>query len=153
MTKSFAVCPVSDDRVNERVARFNGAFTVLLLLSFGLKQNILPVIILALDFLLRATNYSKYSPIGRLSKIMVRYFSLNDNLINAGPKIFAARIGFVFSSLIMICFALNAYLPSLALAGILGLFSFLEAVFGLCVACEIYPFIYRLVYRAKFQSL
>jgi len=151
--KSYGLCPVSDKKVNERVARFNGAFTVLLLIIFGFTNQIYPVVFLVLDFLLRATDYSKYSLIGISSKGIVRYLALNENYINAGPKIFAARIGFVFSSLIIIAFAFNAYLLALVLAGVLGLFSFLEAAFGLCIACEIYPTVYRLLYKVKFQGL
>jgi hypothetical protein len=151
--KSNALCPVSDKRINERVARTNGGLTVLLLVVFGVTQSIIPVVFLALDFLIRSTDYSKYSLVAISSKSIVRYLALNENFINAGPKIFAARIGFVLSSLIVLSFACNAYLPAMALAGILGLFSFLEAVFGLCIACEIYPFVYRLLYKVRFQGL
>jgi hypothetical protein len=149
--KSYAFCPVSDKQINERVARINGAITVLLLALFGVTQSIIPVLFLSIDFLLRATDYPRFSPIAISSGKIVRYFSLNNKLINAGPKLFAARIGLVFSSIIVISFTLNAYTFGYAIAGILGLFSFLEAVFGLCVACEIYPFVYRLFYKAKFQ--
>ena len=149
--KLYALCPVSDKKVNERVARINGAFTVLILLLSALTQSIIPVIFLAIDFLLRASDYSRYSLLGISSKGIVRYFGLNENIINAGPKIFAARLGFVLSSLIMVSFIFNAHLPALALTGILGLFSFLEAAFGLCVACEIYPFLYRFLYKVRFQ--
>jgi hypothetical protein len=150
--KSYALCPVSDKKINERVARFNGAFTVALLLVFTLTGNIIPVVFLVVDFLLRATEYSKYSLIGISSKGIVRYLSLNQNFINAGPKIFAARIGFVLSSLIVIAFAFDAHGLALGLAGILGTFSFLESAFGLCVACEIYPFVYKYLYREKFDK-
>jgi hypothetical protein len=151
--KSYALCPVSDKRINERVARINGAITVLLLIVFGLTQNLIPVVFLALDFFIRASDYSKYSLIALSSKRIVRYLDLNDNLINAGPKIFAARIGLVMSSLIIVAFVFNASISVLVLAGILGLFSFLEAAFGFCVACEIYPFVFRLLYKMKFQGL
>jgi hypothetical protein len=67
-------------------------------------------------------------------------------MINAGPKIFAARIGLIFSALIVLTYLLNAKILAFIIAGILGLFSFLEAFFGLCVACEIYPYIYRFLY-------
>jgi len=150
--KSYALCPVSYKKVNERVARINGVFTVILLIVFGLTQSIIPVFFLAIDFLLRSSDYSKYSLIGISSKGIVRYLGLNENVINAGPKIFAARLGFIFSILIIISFFFAAYLPAIALAGVLGLFSFLEATFGLCVACEIYPYVYRLLYKVKFQS-
>ena len=45
--------------------------------------------------------------------------------------------------------AVKAKILALVIAGTLGLFSFLEAAFGLCVACEIYPLVYRLVYSRK----
>lgn len=149
--RSYALCPVSDKVINERVARINGAFTVLLLIISGLTENIIPVVFLAVDFLLRSSDYSKYSPIGNSSSFIVNFFGLSEHKINAGPKIFAARIGFVFSSLIIISFVLNSYLPVFTLGGVLGVFSFLEAAFGLCVACEIYPFLYRLLYKINFQ--
>ena len=151
--KSSAFCPVSDKKVNERVARINGAFTVLLLIYYGLTQSIFPVIFLALDFLLRASAYSKYSLIGLSSQGIARYLSLSGNSINAGPKIFAARIGMVISLLILVFASFGASVPALVLTGMLGLFSFLEAVFGICVACEIYPVVYRLLYRTRFQGL
>jgi hypothetical protein len=149
--KSYALCPVSDNLVDEKVARINGFFTILLLITYGLTKNITPVVILALDFFLRGSDFSNYSLIGISSKGIARYFRLNKKAINAGPKIFAARIGFVLSSLIILTFFLNAFLPGLAVAGILGLFSFLEAFFGICVACEIYPFLYGFYYKAKFK--
>ena len=149
--KLYALCPLSDKKVNERVARINGVFTVLLLLVFSLTLSIIPVLILAIDFLLRASDYSKYSLIGISSKGIARYFGLDENVINAGPKIFAARLGFILSSLIIISVIFDAYLPALVLASVLGLFSFLEASLGLCVACEIYPFVFRFLYKVKFQ--
>jgi hypothetical protein len=149
--KSYALCPVSDKKINERVARINGAFTVLLLIFSGLASSILPVVLLAIDFFLRSSVFSGYSLIGISSKAIVRYLGLHENIINAGPKIFAARLGFILSSMSIMAFAFHASLPGFFLAGILGLFSFLEAVFGVCVACEIYPFVYRFLYKVKFQ--
>ncbi len=71
--RSYALCPVSDKKINERVARLNGAFTVLLLIVSGLTQSIFPVIFLAADFFLRASDYSKYSLIGISSRGIVSY--------------------------------------------------------------------------------
>jgi hypothetical protein len=149
--KSYAVCPVSDRKVSEQVARVNGIFTVLLLIIFGLTKSILPVIFLSFDFFLRSFNFSGYSLLAVSSKRIVSYFDLKQNFINAGPKIFAARIGLLFSCLIIISYFFNADLPAFSLAGVLLLFSLLESVWGLCVACEIYPFVYRLLYKMKFQ--
>ena len=72
-------------------------------------------------------------------------------LINAGPKIFAARIGLVLSSLIILANLTGIGWLAFGIASILGLFSFLEAVFGICVACEIYPFVYKLFYERNLK--
>jgi hypothetical protein len=149
--KSYAVCPVSDKKINERVARINGLFTVLLLAFSGLTHSIVPVIFLSIDFFLRSFDFSKYSLVAVSSRGIVSYLGLNASMINAGPKIFAARIGLILSSFIITLFFFHAYLPALSIAGILGLFSFLEGAFGICVACEIYPFLYRFFYKVRFQ--
>lgn len=144
--KTYAICPISDKRINERVARVNAAFTVFLLVLFGLTGSVFLILFLTFDFFLRATSYSKYSLVGLTSRSIVRYLPFDIHLINAGPKIFAARIGLVLSSLIVLANLADIGWLALGIAGILGLFSFLEAAFGMCVACEIYPFVYKLFY-------
>jgi hypothetical protein len=76
---------------------------------------------------------------------------LKQNPINAGPKFFAARIGLLFSSLIVISFVFSSFLSAYSLTGVLLLFSFLEGFLGICVACGIYPFVYRVLYKVKYQ--
>jgi hypothetical protein len=144
--KIYALCPISEKKVNERVARVNAAFTVLLSAGFIYTQNIFFVAFLAIDFYLRTADLAKFSLVAISSKNIVRYLQVKELFINAGPKIFAARIGLILSSLIIFSHLLNAKILALVIAGILGLFSFLEAALGLCVACEIYPFVYRLLY-------
>ncbi|NJK87500.1 MAG: DUF4395 domain-containing protein [Bacteroidales bacterium] len=151
--KTFAFCPISDKRIDERVARTNAAFTVLLILLFAITQSVLPIVFLVIDFLIRASDNAKYSLLAITSKGIVNNLQWNRVMINAGPKIFAARIGFFLSTLIAIAFILNFKIFAFVLGGILGLFSFLEALLGLCVACEIYPFLYRFLYKGKFQEV
>ena len=147
--KTYALCPISDKKVNERVARLNATFTVLLVSGFLITQNPFFVAFLAVDFFLRTADLAKYSLVAISSKNIIKYLPVKDLFINAGPKIFAARIGLILSSLIIITYLLNFKTLALVIAGILGLFSFLEAAFGLCVACEIYPFVYRYLYSRK----
>jgi len=149
--RSYAICPVSDKKVNERVARINGIFTALLLIIAVSLHSVIPVVFLTIDFFLRASQYSDYSLIAIASKSIVRNLGLNENIINAGPKIFAARIGFIFSFLIIISFLLNSGLLIAILSSTLLLFSALEGFFGYCVACEIYPYVYHLLYKEKIQ--
>ena len=145
---NYFLCPVSDKMINERVARMNAAFTLLLLIIYALTNSTIPLVFLVIDFMLRSTALSVYSPISYSSKGLVRYLSFNENLINAGPKIFAARLGLILGSMIVLSIILNISYITYSLAGILGLFSFLEAAFGFCVACRIYPLIYKWLYRS-----
>lgn len=144
--KTNALCPISEKKVNERVARLNAAFTVLLIAGFLFTYNIIFVAFLVIDFYLRTADLAKYSLVALSSKNIVRYLHLKELMINAGPKIFAARIGLILCSLIMLSYILKAKILALVIASILSLFSFLEAALGLCVACEIYPYVYRLLY-------
>lgn len=145
--KTYAICPISDKKINERVARVNGAFTVLLLLLFGFTGQWLIPAFLVVDFLMRSGNLSRFSPLGYSSRNIIKLLSVEELLINAGPKIFAARIGLAFSAVILFTSVTGMELTALAFAAILAVFSFMEAVFGICVACKIYPFVYRLVYN------
>ena len=147
--KTFAICPISDKKINERVARMNGLFTVLLVILFIYTRQWFIPAFLTIDFLMRSNSLSKFSPIGFTARNIVKLLPLEESMINAGPKIFAARIGFVISSGILLASLIGWNLLALSLAGILGLFSFLEAALGFCVACEIYPYIYKMIYKKQ----
>lgn len=150
--KTYALCLISDKKVNERIARVNAIITVVLLLTFIFTHNIFAIVFLAVDFFLRATGFSKYSLIAFTSQSVISWLPLKDHFINAGPKIFAARIGLVLTSLVVLSLLLSFSSLSFVLAGILGLFSFLEGVFGFCVACRIYPVLYRVIYIENLRT-
>ncbi|MGM0376343.1 MAG: DUF4395 domain-containing protein, partial [Bacteroidota bacterium] len=118
----------------------------LIIVLFLLTSNIYLMIFLAADFLLRAIDRPKLSPLAITAKGMAETFSFRREMINAGPKLFAARIGLLFSVAIVVLTLTGSVTASFVLAGVLGLFSFLESAFGLCVACKVYPFVYRWVY-------
>ena len=147
--KTYAICPISDKKINERVARVNGAFTVLLLTLFGFTGQWFIPAFLVVDFYMCSGSLSKYSPVGFSSRNIVKLMSLEELLINAGPKIFAARIGLVFSAVILLASVTGLHVTALAFVAVLGVFSFMEAAFGICVACKIYPFVYKFLYKTK----
>ena len=145
--KNYAFCPVSPRVVNERVARFNATFTVFIIVVFLFTSNIFLMGLLVVDFFLRGIDKSQFSPLAITSKGLVRSFSVSPKMINAGPKLFAARIGLLLSLMVTIAAMTGFSITAIVTASILGLFSFLEAAFGLCVACKVYPFVYRLFYN------
>jgi hypothetical protein len=144
--KNYAFCPVSSKMVNERVARLNATITTLIILLFLFTSNVFVMGFLVIDFLIRAIDRPGYSPMAITSKGVAKAFSIRPKMINAGPKIFAARIGLVFSAAVVVLTITGFTEAALIIASVLGLFSLLEAALGFCVACKIYPFIYRWVY-------
>jgi hypothetical protein len=141
--KTSILCPISEKKVNENATRINALIGLTLLSLFAFTHNIFIVVFLALDFFLRAADFSKFSVIAITSRQTVRLFELQGPTINAGPKLFAARIGLLFCLLVLVSQVLDFTVLADLLAGTLGLFSFLEAAFGFCLACEIYPFVYK----------
>ena len=146
---TYAKCPISSKRIDERVARLNGLFTFLLVTLFIFTRLLYIPALLAFDFLMRSTNLSKYSPLGLLSRTIVKLSSSKKKLVNAGPKTFAARTALIVSSVIFIFPLIGMYYSALVLACILALFSFLETAFGYCVACKMYPHLTRMLQRAN----
>lgn len=147
--KTYAFCPISDRLINERVARINAAFTVLFLILFAFIGSPWLLAFMAIDFWLRGSSYSKYSLIGFSSKQIIRFLPVDVKLTNAGPKIFAARVGLLLSTIAFTATILGAVAIAFIIVIILGFFSFLEAAFGFCVACKIYPLLYQLFYHKQ----
>lgn len=146
--QSSLICPISEKTVDESVVRLNAALVVLLVVVFGITQSIIPLMVLVFDFFVRAIDFSACSPLRLISLGIVKLFSVGRNPVNAGPKIFAARLGFAMVLSILLLNLFGSDMLSLLLAGMLVLLSFLEAGFGLCVACKIYPVLHKLTYRS-----
>ena len=151
--KTAAFCPISYKKIDEHVARLNGAFTVLLLAVFTVTGNIFPVIFLFVDFLLRSGSLSRFSPLAFLSKNIAKALFSKPLLINAGPKVFAARLGVVFNFAIIVSSLSGLNNLALVFTAIFGTCAFLESAFGFCVACQVYPFVYKLTYHPVIQKL
>lgn len=137
------VCPISDKYTDENTARLNAFFALTILLIFFLTPYQWVSFLLATDFLLRRILQGRYSVITRISVLTTGALSLKKIRINAGPKLFAANVGFMLSFLAAVLYYAGLPLVSYALAGILAFFTFLESVFNICAACILYPFVSR----------
>ena len=147
--KTNAICPISINKVDENVARLNGIFTFLLLAAFAVTDNILPILFLLIDFVLRGAELSKFSLMAIVSKQILKSLNFNKKPINAGPKIFAARIGILFSFGIVLFYFIQIQSLALVFTGVFAFCAFLEGFFGYCVACQIYPFVYKFAYKSR----
>lgn len=135
------ICPVSARRVNENLSRLNASFTVLISVIFLLTNSPALMLVLVMDFLLRNILEGRLNPITHLNNYLISIIHIPNHPINAGPKIFAARVGLILSFLGTLFLFSGNELAVLIFVGILALFSFLEAAFNLCVACKLYPYL------------
>lgn len=141
------VCPVSNERINERLTRLNAFFTILLVAAgFVFNSVVFPLVLLA-DFFIRAFTRSKFSPVSFASAGLARLLHLSQKPIDKAPKIFAARLGFLMTLAIATLFLLQLYTASMVVAGILVFFAMLESAFGICVGCIIYTYFILPLYK------
>ncbi|HTB52133.1 MAG TPA: DUF4395 domain-containing protein [Ferruginibacter sp.] len=139
-------CPVDFITVNENRVRLTALWVLLLVLSsFFVFANAFPVFIfLAIDFFLRAFNFGKFSPLNILSGAVVKQFKIPNKPIDQAPKRFAAGIGFVLSTVVVILLITELVKAAIVLAIVFAIFAFLESFLSFCAGCYVYTFLLKL---------
>lgn len=141
------VCPISDQRVNEQITRLNAMFTIgTIVVAFVLNSVILLVFLMA-DFFIRAFTEIKFSPINYISYYLSNALNLPVRLIDKAPKIFAARLGFLMTTIIAGLFIFSFKIASVIVAGMLIFFASLEFFFAICAGCLIYTYLVLPFYK------
>lgn len=141
------VCPISDERVNEQVTRLNAMFTVgIVVLAFALNSGIFFVFLMA-DFFIRAFTKIRFSPISFASHYLSQALNLPVRLIDRAPKIFAARLGFLMTTVIAGLYFSSYQLASILIASTLIFFAGIEFLFAICVGCMIYTYLILPFYK------
>lgn len=143
------ICPVSDQRANENTVRITAFWVILLTGLFILVPNPFIPLYLAVDFYIRAFTKSRYSPLSWISAGIVRSMNFTPNWIDKAPKIFAARVGFLFSLAILVLTITGLPVAAVSTASVLVLFAFLECGLNFCAGCWVYTYIVMPVYRNK----
>ncbi|MDY0213136.1 MAG: DUF4395 domain-containing protein [Desulfuromonadaceae bacterium] len=137
------VCPISFQQVNAKAAQLNAALTLMCAVLFLFTDAKWVMVLLTADLLVRGFWKPSYSLFSVTSEAVLRWGKVKPVLTNAGPKLFAAKIGFAFSVLITLGWMSGFYISAAFLAAILALFATLEAGFNFCVACKVYPLLQR----------
>jgi len=134
------ICPISLRKTNENLSRLNASFTVLMSTLFLFTESPVFILVILMDFMLRNILEGKLNPVSRINQYIIEVIHISSHMINAGPKIFAARVGLILSFLSTVFFLLaNTFMSSMIIA-ILLLFAFLESALNYCIACKLYPY-------------
>ncbi len=131
-------CPFSPKTVNETAVRLVALFTLTLTLVGILSSLQWIALFLCFDFFVRGFTDRPLSLLRLLAKTILKSLRLKPEMINAGPKIFAAKIGFFFTAIITLTAFMELNLIANVLAVLLILLASLEAFFKVCVGCHLY---------------
>ncbi len=143
------ICPISTKKANENIVRITAFWVILLTGFFIYNPNPYVPLFLAIDFYIRAFTQAKYSPLSWLSAGMVRILKLEPHWIDKAPKIFAARVGLLFSILMFSMAIFGLTVPAVIIASVLVLFAFLECGLNFCAGCWVYTYVVIPFYRDK----
>lgn len=135
-------CPANT--IDEHAARVVAGLVVLIvLLSATVPEAWWLMPVLAIDFGLRAWVSRRYSPLRWTAKRLLGVFSVEANPVYAPPKRFAAQIGSVLTIVATALHLFGLHEAAVALSAVLVIAASLEAFVGICVACWMYPLIFR----------
>lgn len=137
-------CPISDRQLNEKSIRIGAGLVLLMAVSGIIFHNIWIFVVLAIDFFIRGFTRLPISPVSFLSKLVGKILPFKPNWVNAGPKIFAAKIGFLFCLTVLILYIKNIYLPGDIAAAVLCVCAGLESFFSICLGCHFYTVLLNL---------
>jgi hypothetical protein len=146
------ICPISPERVNENTVRITGFFVSLLLAIYLVTGNIYLIWVLVPDFYIRTFTPLKYSPLSGTASIVARLFRLPVIKIPKAPKIFAARLGFLLSLVIVLLHYSGMNLSSDIIAMLMMLFALLEAALNICVGCQVYTYLILPFYKKELEA-
>lgn len=141
---SFPSCPInSDPQVEELTTRLIAVETTLLIIATLLLNSPWIAALLLIDFLMRSSKLRKWSPLRAIAQFIRPLCKQPRRMINAAPKLFAARIGAFFSLLVLLGIVLSVKPLLYIAAATFALCALLEAAIGFCVACTLYPFVLK----------
>lgn len=138
-----ASCPITTYCVDEHAARLTALFVVILGSLFLISSAPVVAGLVAVDFFLRAFLRPAMSPLARLSRAALAALKVAPHPVNAGPKVFAARIGFIMCACGVACALAGMPLAAASLFGVLCVCALIEACWGFCVGCALYAVVHR----------
>ena len=138
-----AYCPIGPTSVNQTVVR-GVAFQVLCSTALFLASGYDFILIyLLFDFFMRGFVSRNLSLFVLMAGVVNKFFDRRIVPVNAEPKIFAARIGFIMCLSILFSELSGLSFLVFFLSGLLLLAAALECFFSICLGCHLYTFIKR----------
>ncbi|MFA5234248.1 MAG: DUF4395 domain-containing protein [Sulfurimonas sp.] len=136
-------CPVNFKKVDQNVVRVMAGLVSAIGVIFVISPQLSFLALLLYDFMVRALGYKNASPLFHLAKFIANALGLKKEEIDAGPKEFALKMGFVFVLISFMMFILGEAVVAALVVGVLAICAFLEVAFNYCIGCQIYMILKR----------
>jgi len=143
------VCPISIEKIDSNVSRLTVFLNVLFMALFLLSQIPYFIIVVCIDYFIRAFMKVEYSPMRIIALTISNTFGLRNKPINLAQKIFASRLGFLCALAATILFYAGATTGAFVITGMLLVLSFMDSVLNYCVGCIIYNVFVYPFYKNK----
>ncbi|MEU5760769.1 DUF4395 domain-containing protein [Nocardia sp. NPDC047648] len=148
---SSGTLPTTADQVDVRGPRFAAWVTtgvlvvVLLAAAFSPGAAAVLIALQAVVFAIGAALGPRRHPYGRIyAAFLAPRLAPTSATEPTAPLRFAQLLGFVFAAVSLLGFALGSTVVGAVFAGFALFAAFLNAAFGICLGCQIYPLVARL---------
>jgi hypothetical protein len=141
-----AVCPISNVKIDGNVSRLTVFINVIFIALYLLTGSPYFMIVIAIDYGIRGIWSQKYSPLRWIAERVARAVGIPVKLVDAAPKLFGARGGFVFAAISVVLIPI-APVASFIVAGVVLIVALLDSVVDLCVGCLTYAYIVLPYYK------
>ena len=131
-------CPIEYNSINAHLVRVYAGFILVILLTMFIFNLKWLAWVLLIDFFLRMSFGVRYGLFCHLSSYILRLLKIKEKPVNALPKKFAVKIGFLFSVLLILSlfFENNWIFNLVSIIFIIAVA--LEVFFNFCLACKMY---------------
>ena len=136
-------CPCSEHVIDRNVTRTTSFFVFLLLMTGLFSMLNWISLLLCFDFFIRGFTRLPISPLRRAAQAQVRILRCKPVLINAGPRIYGARVGFVVTAIITLL-SFGGF-PNAArnVTELMILTTAMAAFFGIYIGCYVHTAIQK----------
>lgn len=131
------ICPVSSDRIDRTTVRITAGLMATIVGLAVMSHSIFFLIMAAIDYAVRGFTPLPYSAFSWIAHRIARLLRLPYAPQDKAPKIFAARVGFLFALSAAILYVVQP-VAAITVALVLLTFALLEAIADLCMGCVVY---------------
>ena len=140
-------CPLAHHTVNDVRTRIVAFFVAAILIAGIVTHSIIALLYLLVDFSIRGV-LQRMSPLCFIAMLFQKSFKLGRQ-VNAGPKVFGARMGMFGASMISLFAYFELWMPFTVASGVLASLALLSALVDYCMACLVYPYWRMLMVRVR----